>query len=64
MIERAIHSGVYHDARDVISAALGRLAEDMEERNGQVRPSRLWELRKGAELGDVSIRELIDEGRE
>ena len=64
MIERAIHSGAYHDAQDVISAALGRLTEDMEERNGQARPSRLWELRKGVELGDVSIRELIDEGRE
>jgi hypothetical protein len=28
------------------------------------RRSRLWELRKGLTLGDVSIRELIAEGRE
>ena len=28
------------------------------------RPSRLWDLRKGLRLGDVSIRELISEGRE
>jgi hypothetical protein len=28
------------------------------------RQSRLWELRKGLTLGDVSIKELISEGRE
>jgi hypothetical protein len=28
------------------------------------RRSRLWELREGLALGDVSIRELIAEGRE
>ena len=28
------------------------------------RRSRLWELRKGLTLGDVSIQELIAEGRE
>jgi hypothetical protein len=28
------------------------------------RPSRLWDLRKDLRLGEVSIRELISEGRE
>jgi hypothetical protein len=28
------------------------------------RKSRLWELRQGLALGDLSIKELIEEGRE
>jgi hypothetical protein len=28
------------------------------------RKSRLWELREGLALGDLSIRDLIEEGRE
>jgi hypothetical protein len=32
--------------------------------NVQPRRSRLWELREGLSLGDISIRELIEEGRE
>jgi putative addiction module CopG family antidote len=63
-IARVIHSGAYHDAQDVISAALQALAEDLHERDGEPRPSRLWALREGLTLGDVSVRELIDEGRE
>jgi Arc/MetJ-type ribon-helix-helix transcriptional regulator len=64
IIANVIRSGAYRDAKDVIGAALGKLAETMEERNGQARPSRLWELRRGLNLGEVSIREFIDEGRE
>ena len=64
LIARAIHSGAYRDAQGVIRAALTALAEDLEGRNDQVRPSRLWELRQGLTLGDVSTRELIAEGRE
>ena len=64
IIARVIHSGAYHDAQDVISAALLALAEDLHERQGEPRPSRLWALREGLRLGDVSVRELIDEGRE
>ena len=48
----------------MISAALLALAEDLPERQGEPRPSRLWALREGLRLGDVSIHELIDEGRE
>jgi Arc/MetJ-type ribon-helix-helix transcriptional regulator len=64
IIARVIHSGAYRDAQDVISAALLALAEDLQERHGGPRPSRLWALREGLRLGDVSIRELIEEGRE
>jgi Arc/MetJ-type ribon-helix-helix transcriptional regulator len=31
MIERVMHSGGYHDAQDVISAALEALAEDVDD---------------------------------
>jgi hypothetical protein len=40
------------------------LAEDLQVANVQPRRSRLWELREGLSLGDISIRELIEEGRE
>ena len=64
MIDRAIQSGVYQYPEEVISAALDMLAEDLPVANGQPRRSRLWELREGLSLGDFSIRELIEEGRE
>ncbi len=64
LIEQAIQSGAYRYPDEVISAALDRLAEDLPEGNGQPRKSRLWELREGLSLGDISIRELIEEGRE
>jgi Arc/MetJ-type ribon-helix-helix transcriptional regulator len=38
MIERVMHSRAYHDAQEVISAALGKLAEDVDERNGRPDP--------------------------
>ena len=64
VIDRAIQSGAYHDPGEVISAALETLAQDIQVENGQPRKSRLWELREGLSLGDISIRELIEEGRE
>ena len=64
LIDRAIQSGAYKYPSEVISAALDRLAEDLHDGNDQPRPSRLWELREGLSLGDISIRELIEEGRE
>ena len=63
IIERVMHTGAYPDAQHVISAALKALAEDMQA-DAPPRKSRLWELREGLNLGDTSIRELIDEGRE
>jgi len=64
MIDRAIQSGAYQYPSEVISAALDMLAGDLQLGNGQPRKSRLWELREGLSLGDISIRELIEEGRE
>lgn len=64
VIDRAIQSGAYHDPDEVIGAALERFAEVIQEPNGQPRKSRLWQSRQGLTLGDVSIRELIEEGRE
>ena len=64
VIDRAIQSGAYHGPDEVLSAALEMLAKDIKDGNGQPRKSRLWELREGLRLGDISIRELIEEGRE
>ncbi|HXJ96553.1 MAG TPA: hypothetical protein VMT20_27255 [Terriglobia bacterium] len=64
VIERAMQSGAYRDPGEVISAALDMLSEDIPDGNGQPRKSRLWELREALNLGDTSIRELIEEGRE
>ena len=64
LIDRAIQSGAYQYPEEVISAALDMLAEDLQVANVQPRRSRLWELREGLSLGDISIRELIEEGRE
>jgi Arc/MetJ-type ribon-helix-helix transcriptional regulator len=64
VIERAIHSGAYHDAGEVISAALEMLSQGIQAENGPPRKSRLWQLREGLSLGDLSIRGLIEEGRE
>ena len=36
----------------------------IRQQTASPRLSRLWDLRKGLRLGDVSIRELISEGRE
>jgi Arc/MetJ-type ribon-helix-helix transcriptional regulator len=63
VIDRAIQSGAYYYPDEVISAALEMLAEGIQDGNGQPRKSRLWELREGLSLGDISIRELIEEGR-
>jgi Arc/MetJ-type ribon-helix-helix transcriptional regulator len=64
LIDRAIQSGAYQYPEEVISAALDMLGEDLQVANVQPRRSRLWELREGLSLGDISIRELIEEGRE
>lgn len=64
VVDRAIRSGAYQDPGEVIGAALDMLAEDLHDADGQPRKSRLWELREGLSLGDTSIRELIEEGRE
>ena len=51
IIARVIHSGAYHDAQDVISAALLALAEDLRERGGG-----LVGQPRGAGLREAEIR--------
>jgi Arc/MetJ-type ribon-helix-helix transcriptional regulator len=63
LIDRAILSGAYRYPEEVISATLDMLAEDLQVASVQSRRSRLWELREGLSLGDIAIRELIEEGR-
>ena len=65
-IEEAIRTGVFRSVDEFIDAAIAMLpmsvlaAPDI----GAPRKSRLWELSEGLSLGDVSIKELIEEGRE
>ena len=67
--ELAAHTG--RGADDLVRDAVAQLlthsasrfpAEGPSERSA--RKSRLWELREGLTLGDLSIKELIEEGRE
>jgi hypothetical protein len=65
--ELAAHTGRATD--DLVCEAVAQLltrqtsqAEPPSHTPG--RKSRLWELREGLTLGDLSIKELIEEGRE
>ena len=60
---------------DLVREAVAQLLTESAFRIGQrmpkevppeptVRKSRLWELREGLALGDLSIKDLIEEGRE
>jgi Arc/MetJ-type ribon-helix-helix transcriptional regulator len=64
LIARALRSGAYRDATEVVSAALQAFASGTESGEVQSRRSKLWDLRQGVKLGDVSVSELIAEGRE
>jgi hypothetical protein len=69
----AAHTGRATD--DLVQEAVAQLLAQTAPRPRQpaigevpsepsARKSRLWELRKGLALGDLSIKELIEEGRE
>jgi hypothetical protein len=49
-----------------LDRVLQNAARDMStgQPDNSPRKSRLWELRKGLSLGDISIHDLINEGRE
>jgi putative addiction module CopG family antidote len=64
VIDSVIRSGAYRNAGEVIDAALRMLSVSSDIPVTDARRSRLWDLRKDVVLGDVSIRELIDSGRE
>jgi Arc/MetJ-type ribon-helix-helix transcriptional regulator len=65
-IEQAIRSGAFRSVDEFIDAAVALLPNTAaaEPATPPVRKSRLWELREGLALGDLSIRDLIEEGRE
>jgi Arc/MetJ-type ribon-helix-helix transcriptional regulator len=65
-IEEAIRAGAFRSVDEFIDAAIARLPNHTvaEALLTPPRKSRLWELRKGLTLGDLSIKDLIEEGRE
>jgi Arc/MetJ-type ribon-helix-helix transcriptional regulator len=65
-IDAAIRSGAFRSVDDFIDAAIALLpnAAAMDLARSPARKSRSWELREGLALGDLSIKELIEEGRE
>ena len=66
-IEQAIRIGAIRSVDEFIDAAIAKLpnstAHTAEPAAGP-RKSRIWELREGLDLGETSIKELIEEGRE
>ncbi len=69
MVLAAIQSGMFRSADEFINAAIATLPNiaasgAASAPPGSARRSRLWDLRQGLALGDVSIKELIEEGRE
>ena len=66
-IEEAVRAGTFRSVDEFIDAAIATLPNHTiaaEPPATPARRSRLWELREGLALGDVSIKELIEEGRE
>lgn len=65
-IEEAIRTGAFRSVDEFIDAAIAILPNmaGAEPAPTPARKSRLWELRKGLALGDLSIKQLIEEGRE
>jgi|HubBroStandDraft_1064217.scaffolds.fasta_scaffold1514724_1 hypothetical protein len=66
-IQQAISAGVFRSVDEFIDTAIALLPNAPVSAGPQAanpRKSRLWELREGLSLGDLSIRELIEEGRE
>lgn len=65
-IQEAIRTGAFRSIDEFIDAAIAILlnATPVAHPPAGSRKSRLWELREGLNLGDTSIKELIEEGRE
>ena len=64
-IVAAIRRGAFGSVSEFIDAAIATLPGD-STRSGTPAPrkARLWELRQGLSLDDLSIKSLIEEGRE
>jgi Arc/MetJ-type ribon-helix-helix transcriptional regulator len=65
-LQAAIEAGAFRSVDEFVDTAIATLPTMPKagEVSDAPRKSRLWELRRGLQLGDTSIRELIDEGRE
>lgn len=66
-IQAAIQAGMFRSADEFINTAIASLPNVVTVNappSGSFAKSRLWELREGLSLGAVSIKELIEEGRE
>ena len=64
-IEAAIRKGAFRSVDEFIDAAIATLPiSSIKVAGGARRKSRLRELTQGLCLGDVTIKELIEEGRE
>jgi len=64
-IVAAIRRGAFRSVDEFIDAAIATLPRDVPQSGAPVpRKSRLWELRRDVNLGEVSIKNLIEEGRE
>ena len=65
-INAAIRAGAFRSVDEFMDTAVALLpnAQAAEGSTSPRRKSRLWELREGLSLGDLSIKDLIEEGRE
>ena len=65
-INAAIRAGAFRSVDEFMDTAIGILPNSpvADPSAGAPRKSRLWELREGLSLGDLSIKELIEEVRE
>jgi hypothetical protein len=65
-INAAIREGVFRSVDEFMDTAIAVLTNSpaADASAAPPRKSRLWELREGLSLGDLSIKELIEEGRE
>jgi hypothetical protein len=65
-INAAIPAGAFRSVDEFMDTAIAILPNSPAPDSPAASPrkSRLWELRAGLSLGDLSIKELIEEGRE
>jgi Arc/MetJ-type ribon-helix-helix transcriptional regulator len=66
-IEGAIRAGAFRSVDEFIDAAIASLPNHTvaaDPAHTPARKSRLWELREGLTLGELSIKDLIEEGRQ
>jgi Arc/MetJ-type ribon-helix-helix transcriptional regulator len=66
-IQNAIKAGAFRSVDEFMDAAIASLPNTQAvavPSNTAPRKSRLWELRQGLSLGDITIEQLINEGRE